>query len=66
MPGVGGNSFLRSFLLGVWWGNKLRQTGYTFLKKFLEKGSNTLDQEIGPPTLKTWLRRWSKGTFTLQ
>jgi len=24
---------------------------YTFLTKFLEKGSNTPDQEIGPPRL---------------
>jgi len=25
------------------------------------KGSNTLDQGIGPPTLKTWLRPWFCG-----
>jgi len=30
-------------------GNRLRQTGYTFLIFFLEKGSITPDQEIGPP-----------------
>ena len=36
-------------------GNRLRQTGYTFLNFSLEKGSNTPDQESGPPTLKTWL-----------
>ena len=29
-------------------GNRQRQTGYIFLKKILEKGSNTPDQEIGP------------------
>jgi len=34
----------------------LRQTGYTFLIFFPEKGSDTPDREIGPPTLKTWLR----------
>ena len=39
--------------------NRLRQTGFIYLSNFfsLEKGSNTPDQEIGPPTLKTWLRR---------
>jgi len=40
-------------------GNRLRQTGYTFLIFFLEKGSNTPDREIGPsPTLKTLRRCW--------
>ena len=42
--------------IAFWWGsdggNRLRQTGYSFLKKFLEKGSNTPDQGIGPPNFK--------------
>ena len=45
-------------LMGSGGGNRLRQTGngYTFLIFFLEKGSKTPHQEIGPPTLTTWLR----------
>jgi len=33
-------------------GNRLRQTGYTFRNFFLEKGSNTSDQEIRPQLWK--------------
>jgi len=33
-------------------GNGLRQTGYTFLIFFVEKGSNTSDQETGPPSFE--------------
>ena len=45
-----------TFYVGFWWrcggGNRLRQTGYTCLIFFLEKGSNTPDQEIGPANFK--------------
>ena len=41
-------NFLRSFWWGSGGGNRQRQTGYTFLKKILEKASNTPGQEIGP------------------
>jgi len=45
-----------NFYVGFWWrcgeGNRLRQTGYTCLIFFLEKGSNTPDQEIGPPNFE--------------
>ena len=34
--------------VSFWWGNRLLQTGYTFLIFFLEKGSDTTDQEIRP------------------
>ena len=49
--------------VAFWWGsgvgNRLHQTGYTFLNFFSREGQcNTSDQEIGPPTLKTWLRPW--------
>ena len=40
---------LRSFFGG---GNRLRQCGCAFLQKFLEKGSNTADQELGPPNFE--------------
>jgi len=47
-----------TFYVAFRWGrgNRLRQTGYTFLKKIPEKGSNTPDQEIGPRLFKTCLR----------
>ena len=41
-------NFLRSFLVEVWWG---QQTMYTFLF-FSGEGSNTPDQEIGPPNFE--------------
>ena len=57
------NGWTPNFYVAFRWGsgggnNRLRQTGYTFLIFFLERGSNTTDQEIGPLTLKTWLRLW--------
>ena len=33
---------------------------YTSQNFFLAKGNNTPDQEIGPPTLKKWLRPWQR------
>ena len=49
-----------NFYVDFWWGssggNRLRQTAWVYLSNvFLEKGSNTSDEETGPPTLKTWL-----------
>ena len=42
--------------VAFWWGsggdNRLRQTGYTLLNFFWTKGSNTSDQEIGPPNFE--------------
>jgi len=44
-------NFLRSFLGG---GNRLRQTGYTFL--FFGERQYYPDQEIGPPNFENVLR----------
>jgi len=48
----GSPNFLRSFLIGSGGGNRLRQTGYTFLKKILAKGSYNPDEETGPTNFK--------------
>jgi len=52
-----------NFYVAFWWVKLFGAPNWVYLSKFvffLEKGSNTSDQEIGPPpTLKTWLRPWS-------
>jgi len=44
-------NFLHSYWCRSGGGNRLPQTGYTFLF-FLEKGSNTPDREVGPPNFE--------------
>jgi len=42
--------------VGVWWGNRLRQTRYTFLNFLWRRAVIPQTQKLDLRTLKTWLR----------